>query len=135
MSQLPVPADTLTKWIQTWVKYDAYLEENNKKLSEIRKQRDEIEGNIVNSLKGTSYESMIMQTGIGRLQIVEEKHLLPLTVGRLEELLHNYYRTRHPVGLDETNVIMKFIKENKGYTSTKKLRKVKWTGGTSGNKK
>jgi hypothetical protein len=123
----PVPIETMTRWVQSWVHYDNLATAHNRQAINSRKIRDEYEENIVNSLKGTTHENMIIQINSGRLQIVDEKHAQPLTYGKLEEILHDYYRHSHPHGLDETNAILKFIRERKGYIVSKKLKR-------SGNK-
>jgi hypothetical protein len=123
----PVPIETMTRWVQSWVHYDNLATAHNRQAINSRKIRDEYEGNIINSLKGTTHENMIIQINSGRLQIVDEKHAQPLTYGKLEEILHDYYRHSHPNGLDETNAILKFIRERKGYVVSKKIKR-------SGNK-
>ncbi len=123
----PVPIETMTRWIQSWVHYDNLATAHNRQATNARKIRDEYEDNIINSLKGTTHENMIIQINSGRLQIVDEKHAQPLTYGKLEDILHDYYRHSHPNGLDETNAILKFIRERKGYVVSKKLKR-------SGNK-
>ena len=120
---LPVPVETLTRWVQSWVHYDDLAVAHNRQATNARKIRDEYETNIINSLRGTSHENMIIQIHSGRLQIMDEKHLQPLTVGKLEELLHEYYKSRHPNGLDETTNILKYIRENKGYNMAKRIKK------------
>ncbi len=121
---LPVPAETLSNWIYCWKHYDDLTNVHNTQASTARKLRDDYEDRIVNSLKGTQHESMIIQTNSYRLQIVDEKHTQPLTATRLEDLLHDYFKSRHPTGLDETSAIIRFIKENKGYTLSKRLKKM-----------
>ena len=120
---LPVPAETLSNWVYCWKHYDDLANVHSTQANTARKLRDDYEGRIVNTLKGTPHESMIIQTNSYRLQIVDEKHTQPLTVTRLEDLLHDYFKSRHPTGLDETTAILRFIRENKGYTMSKKLKK------------
>jgi hypothetical protein len=120
---LPVPIETMTKWIQNWVHYDNLATAHNRQAINSRKLRDEYESHIINSLKGTTHENMIIQINSGRLQIMNEKHTQPLTLGKLQEILHNYFVKYHPTGVDETNNIVKFIRENKGYITSKRLKK------------
>ncbi len=120
---LPVPIETMTKWVQSWVHYDGLASAHNRQSTNARKIRDEYESHIINSLKGTPQENMIIQIHSGRLQIMDEKHLQPLTMGRLEDILHDYYKKNHPTGLDEANNILRYVRENKGYTLTKRIKK------------
>ena len=120
---LPVPAETLSNWIYCWKHYDDLANVHSTQATSARKLRDDYEQRIIDSLKGTPHEGMVIQTSSYRLQIMDEKHTQPLTVTRLEDLLHEYFKTRHPHGLDETMGILRFIRENKGYTVTKKLKK------------
>jgi hypothetical protein len=119
----PVPIETMTRWIQSWVHYDNLATAHSRQAINARKIRDEYEDNIINSLKGTSHENMIIQINSGRLQIVDEKHAQPLTYGKLEDIFHDYFKHTHPNGLDETNSILKFIRERKGYVVSKKLKR------------
>jgi hypothetical protein len=119
----PIPIETMTRWIQSWVHYDNLASAHNRQAINARKIRDEYEDHIVNSLKGTLHENMIIQINSGRLQIVDEKHAQPLTYGKLEEILHDYFKHTHSNGLDETNSILKFIREKKGYIISKKLKR------------
>jgi hypothetical protein len=123
---LPVPIETMTKWIQNWVHYDNLANAHSRQCINARKLKDDYESHIINSLKGTTHENMIIQINSGRLQIMNEKHSQPLTLGKLQEILHDYYKHSHPTGLDETNTIIKYIRENKGYIVTKKLKKTNY---------
>lgn len=120
---LPVPIETMTKWVQNWVHYDNLAVAHNKQAMNARKLRDEYESHIINTLKGTTHENMIIQINSGRLQIMNEKHAQPLTLGKLEEILHDYFKHMHPNGLDETNSIVKYIREKKGFIFSKRLKK------------
>jgi hypothetical protein len=65
----------------------------------------------------------IIQIAGGRLTVHEEKHANPLTLQRLEELLHGYFQQRPPGSDDETSAIMSYIKANRGATIETKLKK------------
>jgi hypothetical protein len=52
-----------------------------------------------------------------------EKHTQPLTLTRLEDLLHEYY-SKKPLGSnDETYDIIKHIRSSRQYTSKRTLKK------------
>lgn len=125
---LQVGVDLLTKWIQSWVHYDNLASAHSRQATNARKLRDENEDSIIKALVGTSNEKMIIQIHSGRLQIVDDRYIQPLTLGRLEEFLGEYYasRQRSPT-LDtpekETAAVMKFIREHRSTQVSKKLRK------------
>ena len=125
---LQVGVDLLTKWIQSWVHYDNLASAHSRQATNARKLRDENEGNVIKALVGTPNEKMIIQIHSGRLQIVDDRYIQPLTLGRLEEFLGEYYasRQRNPT-LDtpekETAAVMKFIREHRSTQVSKKLKK------------
>ncbi len=65
----------------------------------------------------------ILQIAGGRLTMTEERHANPLTLGRLEELLHQYFEEKGQGQKDETADILKFIKTNRGATIETRLKK------------
>ena len=65
----------------------------------------------------------IIQIAGGRLTVHEEKHANPLTLQRLETLLHEYYAKKAPGSNDESADIMAFIKANRGSTMETRLKK------------
>jgi hypothetical protein len=68
-------------------------------------------------------EKAVIQISGGRLLVAEEKHSLPLTLTRIEELLHGYYKSQGREATDETQQIMKYLKAERGQEATKKLKK------------
>jgi hypothetical protein len=131
MSMIPglqVGVDMLTKWVQSWVHYDNLASAHSRQATNARKLRDEQEDSIIKTLAGTPNEKMIIQIHSGRLQIVEDRYIQPLTLGRLEEFLGEYFtsRQRSPT-LDtpekETTAVMKFIREHRSTQVSKKLKK------------
>ena len=124
VSGLQVSVDDLTNWIHNWVHYDNLTSAHNRQSTNARKKRDEFEDKIVNSLVGTPNEKMIIQIHSGRLQIIEDRHIQPLSQGRLEEYLHEYFaqKTGSPVET-ESAAIMKFIREHRTTQVTKKLKR------------
>jgi hypothetical protein len=121
---LQVTVDQLSTWVQSWVHYDNLTSAHNRQSTNARKLRDEFEDKICGALVNTPNEKMIIQIHSGRLQIVEDKHVQPLTQGRLEEYLHEYFtqKTGSPVET-ETAAIMKFIREHRSTQVTKKLKR------------
>jgi hypothetical protein len=67
-------------------------------------------------------ETVVIQISGGKLVVAEEKHNNTLTIGRIEELLHQYYEQGGRKAVDETVEIMKFLKAERGITAAKKLK-------------
>jgi hypothetical protein len=111
--------------VRNWVHYDNLASSFYKQASSARKVRDDYEDRIVNHLKTNAMEHAIIQIGGGRMSVVEEKKPCPLTLAKLEELMHMYYRSKG--GRDETMDVMNFIKANRGHEVKKCLKKYNMT--------
>jgi hypothetical protein len=107
--------------VRNWIHYDGLASSFYKQSMNARKVRDNYEDGIINHLSSTGRENAIIQVGGGRMNIVEEKKPVPLSLSKIEELLHMYYRSRG--GRDESLDIMQFIRSNRGYDCKKCLRK------------
>ncbi len=107
--------------VRNWVHYDNLASSFYKQATSARKVRDDYEDRIVNHLKTNAMEHAIIQIGGGRMSVVEEKKPTPLTLAKLEELLHTYYRAKG--GRDEAMEILNFIKANRGHEVKKCLKK------------
>lgn len=109
--------------VRNWVHYDNLATNLNRQVQNARKLKDEFEQQIIGMLKGSKMEKAVIQIAGGRLLVGEEKHTNPLTITRIEELLHAYY-ARKPVGTtDETPEIMKFLKSQRGFETNLRLKK------------
>jgi len=109
--------------VRNWVHYDNLSQNLNRQIQNARKVKEEFEVKIMNSLKEYKMENAIIQVAGGKLSIAEEKHSNPLTNSRIEELLHEYYQRTGRKAADETAEIMKFLKAERGSTTSKKLKK------------
>ncbi len=107
--------------VRSWVHYDSLATSFYKQSMNARKVRDEYDGKIIQYLRQSAMENAVIQTNNGRLSIVEDKKPSQLSLTKIEELLHSYYRTRG--GKDETLDIMQFIRANRGYEIKKCIRK------------
>jgi hypothetical protein len=66
-------------------------------------------------------ENAVIQIAGGRLVIHEERHNQPLTLGRIEDLLHSYFVSKNLP--DETQNMMKHFRKQREYEVHKKLKK------------
>lgn len=107
-------------YVRYWLHYSNLASTFFKQFGAARKVRDDYEKQVINLLQTNGMEKAIIQTNNGRINVVDKKDLNPLTLAKIEELLHLYYRKRG--GKDETLDIMTFIRTNRGHTTNKSLR-------------
>ncbi len=114
-------------YIRYWLHYSNLASTFFKQFGSVRKVRDDYEKQVIQLLQTNGMEKATIQTNNGRINVVDKREPNPLTLAKIEELLHLYYRKRG--GKDETLDVMTFIRANRGYTTAKSLRH--YTGGTS----
>ena len=117
----PVNTQELGFWVRNWVHYDNLATSLYRQTANSRKVRDEFETKILQTLRTSNMENAVIQIAGGRLLVHEERHNQPLTLQRMEELLHAYFVNQHTP--DETQNILKFIRKQRGFEITKKLKK------------
>lgn len=117
----PVNTEELGFWVRNWVHYDNLATSLYRQTVNARRVRDEYEGKILQALRTSNMEHAVIQIAGGRLLVHEERHNQPLTLQRMEELLHSYFVNKHTP--DETQNILKFIRKQRGFEITKKLKK------------
>lgn len=114
----------LGNWVRNWVHYDNLALSLSRQATNARKFRDEFEGRIIGHLDANSMSNAVIQIVGGRLTVNEERHAQPLTLTRMEELLRGYYASKGASGAtDETPEIMKYIRKQRGFEVTKRLKK------------
>jgi hypothetical protein len=113
----------LSEMVRSWVHFDNLAATFTRQAQQARTARSRWEVQVIDFLKQNKMTNAIIQISGGRLTLNEEKHAHPLTLQRLESLLHDYFNERPPGSTDETNDIMKFIRENRGATIETKLKK------------
>ena len=118
-----INTNTLADMIRSWVHFDNLAATFSRQVQQARTARSRWEVQVIEYLNKTNMANAIIQIAGGRLTVVEEKHANPLTLQRLESLLHEYFSKRPPGSNDETNDIMNFLKSNRGSTVETKLKK------------
>jgi hypothetical protein len=118
-----INTNTLADMIRSWVHFDNLAATFTRQGQQARTARSRWEVQVIDYLNKTNMANAIIQIAGGRLTVVEEKHANPLTLQRLESLLHEYFSKRPPGSNDETNDIMNFLKSNRGSTVETKLKK------------
>jgi hypothetical protein len=113
----------LGSMIRSWVHFDNLAATFARQTQQARSARARWEEQIITSLRENKMINAIIQITGGKLSVHEEKHANPLTLQRLESLLHDYYGKKAPGSDDETSDIMAFIKANRGSTVECRLKK------------
>jgi hypothetical protein len=121
MNQI-VQKEDIANLIRNYVHYDNLVTNFQKQTQNARIVRDDFEKRTINELKVSGMENAIIQIVGGKLKVVEEKHSSPLSFKSLEESLHKYYQLNKKS--DETSNIIKFIKENREFETSLKLKKI-----------
>uniref|UniRef100_A0A6C0KW79 Uncharacterized protein n=1 Tax=viral metagenome TaxID=1070528 RepID=A0A6C0KW79_9ZZZZ len=106
--------------VRYWLHYGNLASSFFKQFGAVRKIRDDYEKQIINTLQQNGMEKAVIQINNGRIQMVEKKEPNQLSLTRVEEMLHGYFK--HKGGKDETVEIMTFIKANRGYNINKILK-------------
>jgi len=106
--------------VRYWLHYGNLASSFFKQFGAVRKIRDDYEKQIINTLQQNGMEKAVIQINNGRIQVVEKKEPNQLSLTRVEEMLHGYFK--HKGGKDETVEIMTFIKANRGYNINKMLK-------------
>jgi hypothetical protein len=113
----------LASMIRSWIHFDNLAATFNRQSQQARSARARWEEQVLGYLRTNSLTNAIIQIAGGRLTVVEEKHAQPLTLQRMEALLHEYFSKRPAGSTDETADIMAFIKANRGSTVETRLKK------------
>jgi hypothetical protein len=113
----------LPELIRSWVHYDNLAATHSRLAQQARTARSLWEKQVLDNLKLNNLMNATIQITNGRLTVAQEKHAQPLTVQRLESLLHDYFNTKPPGSNDETSDILEFIRKNRAHTIETKLKK------------
>jgi hypothetical protein len=107
--------------VRNWVHYDSLALNLYRQTVNARKVRDEFEQKILETLRASQMENAVIQIGGGRLVVQQERHNQPLTLTRIEEILHTYFVSQNRP--DDTANILKFMKKQRGFEVQQKLRR------------
>ena len=123
MNQPPATPNTqeLAHYVRNYVHYDNLATGLYRQTVNARKVREEYEDKILSNLRVHNMENAVIQIAGGRLVVHEERHNQPITLSRMEELLHAYFLSKNIP--DDTQDIMRFIKKQRGYETVKRLKK------------
>lgn len=99
-------------WVRNYVHYDNLASTYTKQATGARKLRDEYETKVIQNLRANNMQNAIIQVAGARLQYSEEKHVPALSIPRIQTYLHAYFKSKG-TGLDETEAILRYIKQQK----------------------
>lgn len=107
-------------YVRYWLHYSDLASSFFKQFGAVRKVRDDYEKQIIHILQTNGMEKATIQINNGTIRVADRREPNPLTMSKIEELLHGYFRQRG--GKDETLDIMTFIRGNRGYTISRNLK-------------
>lgn len=107
-------------YVRYWLHYNNLASSFYKQYGSAKKVKDDYEKQIISTLQKNGMEKATIQIGGGRLNVIDKRDPNLLSLTKIEDLLHNYFKQRG--GKDETQDIMTFIRANRGYSVNKIIR-------------
>jgi len=123
-----VDSGLIGNYVRNWLHYDNLASSFYKQSMSARKLKDDYESKIVGHLLQSGNPNVIIQINGGRIHMADDRKPHQLSLAKIEELLHAYYRSQNMK--DETLDIMTFIRGNRGYDIKKVLKKNNITSST-----
>jgi hypothetical protein len=120
---LQTTANEFADIIRNWVHFDNLVAGFTRQISQARAAKTKWETTALEYLAKTNMLHAVIQITGSRITAHTEKHTTPLTLTRLEDLLHDYYSKKAPGSPDETDAIIKHIRSNRIYVSKTCLKK------------
>jgi hypothetical protein len=114
------PSSGIGTYVRYWLHYNNLASSFYKQFGSARKVRDDYEQQVIQQLKQTGMEKATIQINGGQIHMVEKREPNQLTLSKIEELLHGYFRQKG--GVDQTMDILTFVRANRGYTRKASLK-------------
>lgn len=111
------------KYVRHFVHYDTLTKSFQQQTTNARQMKDAYEDKIIQALEQSNMKNAIIQIAGGTVKLVEDKHPAPLTFAHLETMLHDYFRAKGARFPDETDAILRFIKQNRKDIISSKLKR------------
>jgi len=108
-------------FVRYWLHYSTLASSLYKQFCSAKKVQDDYGEKIIGTLQQKGLENAIIQIGGGQLSIAQKRQPNQLSLSKIQELLHLYFK--HRGGKDETMDIMTFIKGNRGYSVQKFVKR------------
>jgi hypothetical protein len=106
--------------VRYWLHYNNLAQSFYKQYGAAKKVKDDYEKQIIGTLQQNGMEKATIQIGGGTLNVVERREPSQLSLTKVEDLLHGYFRQRG--GKDETMDVMTYIKANRGHSINKYIK-------------
>jgi hypothetical protein len=106
--------------VRYWLHYNNLASSFYKQYGSAKKVKDDYETQIIGTLQQNGMEKATIQIGGGHIHVIDKRDPNPLSLTKIEELLHGYFKQKG--GRDEAPEIMTFIRGNRGYTMNKSLK-------------
>ena len=106
--------------VRYWLHYNNLSSSFYKQYGSAKKVKDDYETQIIGTLRQNGMEKATIQIGGGHIHVIDKRDPNPLSLTKIEELLHGYFKQKG--GRDEAPEIMTFIRGNRGYTMNKSLK-------------
>ena len=106
--------------VRYWLHYSNLAQSFYKQYGSAKKVKDDYEKQIIGTLQQNGMEKATIQIGGGTLSVVERREPGQLSLTKVEDMLHGYFRQRG--GKDETMDVMTYIKANRGYSINKYIK-------------
>lgn len=107
-------------YVRYWLHYNNLASSFYKQFGAARKVRDDYEKQVIETLQKNGMEKATIQIGNGQIHVVEKREPNQLSLTKIEDLLHAYFRQKG--GVDQALDIMTFFRANRGYTINKSLK-------------
>lgn len=107
-------------YVRYWLHYNNLASSFYKQYGSAKKVKDDYEKQIISTLQQNGMEKATIQIGGGQIHVIDKREPNPLSLTKMEELLHGYFRQRG--GKDEAADIMTYIRANRGYNINKSLK-------------
>lgn len=107
-------------YVRSYLHYSNLASSFYKQYGAAKKIKDDYEKQIIGTLQQNGMEKATIQIGGGQLNVIDKREPNQLSLTKIEDLLHGYFRQRG--GRDETAEIMTYVRANRGYTINKYIK-------------
>jgi hypothetical protein len=111
-------------FVRQWLHYINLATTSNTLYIKQKSVADDYEKKIITTLKKQAMSHATIQISDGHLKIINKTEPNQLTVSKITELLHEYFKHKPQGGKDETNEIIQFIHANRGIKSTETIQRL-----------
>ena len=79
-------------YVRSWLHYGNLASSFYKQYGASRKIKDDFEKQIITTLQQQGMETAIIQINRGKIQVTTKREPNPMSLSKIEELLHGYFR-------------------------------------------